>query len=101
MQLRICKMEEVPAGSMRQFDIKGHELIVAHINDRFFCLDARCTHAGAPLAEGDLNGDILTCPWHYSQFVVSDGSVLRGPANRHLKIYEMIIKDDQLFVVLK
>jgi nitrite reductase/ring-hydroxylating ferredoxin subunit len=100
MQLPICRLNEVPAGSMKQFDINGHELIIAHINDRFYCLDARCTHAGAPLAEGDLNGDILTCPWHYSQFVVSDGSVLRGPANASLKIYETIIKDDQLFVVL-
>lgn len=100
MLLRICKRDDVPAGSMKQFDLKEHEFLVVNVGDEFFCLDARCSHAGAPLAEGDLDGDILTCPWHYSQFMVSDGSVVRGPASDHLSIYEIIVRDGQLFIEL-
>jgi len=36
------------------------------VDGKFEWLDGRCTHAGAPLAEGSLNGEVLTCPWHYS-----------------------------------
>jgi hypothetical protein len=43
-------------------------------------VDGRFSHAGAPLAEIVLDGEVLTCPWHYAQFRISDGSVLRGPA---------------------
>jgi len=100
MLLRIGKKDDVPAGSMKQFDLKEREFLVVHIGDRFFCLDARCSHAGAPLVEGDLDGDILTCPWHYSQFMVSDGSVVRGPANSHLNLYDIIVREGQLFIEL-
>ncbi len=86
---------------MRQFDLDEREFLVIHIADRFYCLNARCTHAGAPLAEGDLEGDILTCPWHYSQFAVSDGSVLRGPANDPLDVFNILIRNGQLYIELE
>jgi nitrite reductase/ring-hydroxylating ferredoxin subunit len=86
---------------MKQFDLKDSELLVVNTGDRFYCLEARCTHAGAPLAEGNLDGDILTCPWHYSQFRVSDGSVVRGPANSPLNIYDITVRDGQLFIEFK
>ncbi len=61
------------AESMKQFDLKDHKFLIIRKVDQFYCLEARCTHAGAPLAEGNLDGDLLTCPWHYSQFRISDG----------------------------
>lgn len=39
-----------------------------------------CTHAGGPLNEGDLEGTCVTCPWHGSQFDLSNGAPLVGPA---------------------
>lgn len=98
---RICKKDDIPAGSMKQFDVKENEFLIVNTGEGIYCLDARCTHAGAPLAEGNLDGDVLTCPWHYSQFNVSDGSVVRGPANNPLNIYNITVRDGQLFVELK
>lgn len=71
--IRICKKDDVLAESMTQFDLKDHMFLIIRKVDQFYCQEARCTHAGAPLAEGNLDGDILTCPWHYSQFRISDG----------------------------
>jgi len=67
-------------------------------NKRFFCLQARCTHAGAPLAEGKLEDAILTCPWHGSKFRITDGEVVKGPAEKPLQIYKTIVKNDALYV---
>jgi nitrite reductase/ring-hydroxylating ferredoxin subunit len=39
-----------------------------------------CSHAGGPLNEGSLNGNVVTCPWHGSRFCVLDGAVKGGPA---------------------
>ena len=39
-----------------------------------------CTHLGGPLSEGELDGDVVTCPWHGSRFSLHDGSVRHGPA---------------------
>jgi nitrite reductase/ring-hydroxylating ferredoxin subunit len=39
-----------------------------------------CPHAGQQLSVGQLDGCVLTCPWHGSQFDLCAGSVARGPA---------------------
>ena len=48
----------------------------------------RCPHAGAPLSDGPLEANVVTCPRHGSQFDVLTGERLRGPADvgvfRHL-----------------
>ncbi len=98
MYMRLCSIADIPAGEMKQFDLKDAEFLVVSLNGTLYCLDGRCTHAGAPLAEGSLNEDILTCPWHYSKFKITDGSVIGGPANKPLRTYNTMINDGQLFV---
>ena len=98
LYLKLCDIEGIPPGEMKQFDLKDEEILVINLNGEFCCLGGRCSHAGAPLAEGHLDGEVLTCPWHYSQFKITDGSVLRGPANASLRVYKIEVKDGQLFV---
>ncbi len=82
MLLRLCAINNVSAGEMRQFDLRGAEILVANFEGRFYCLDARCSHAGAPLAEGSLQGETLTCPWHYSQFNITRWIGLERPGEQ-------------------
>ncbi|MBI2957974.1 MAG: Rieske 2Fe-2S domain-containing protein [Chloroflexi bacterium] len=96
--LRLCAASELPPGEMNQCDAKGKEFLVLNVDNRFYCLDARCTHAGAPLVEGTVKGLVLTCPWHYSRFRVSDGTVINGPAHDPLHSYNVMLKDGQLFI---
>lgn len=99
-QVKISKIDAIPAGELRQFIIEGHEILVINLNGQFYCMPARCTHAGAPLVEGEIRGDTLICPWHGSNFRVTDGSVLKGPAEKPLKIYHSIVEDNYLVVDL-
>ena len=74
------------------------EILVINLNGQFFCLDGRCSHAGAPVVEGELKGEVLICPWHGSQFNITTGAVLKGPAMRPLKIYKSIVNNDVIFI---
>jgi nitrite reductase/ring-hydroxylating ferredoxin subunit len=98
MQIKVCSVEIVPVGNMKQFYLSDSEILVVNFGGQIFCLDGRCTHAGAPLAEGTLAGEVLTCPWHGSQFKVTNGSVLRGPAEKQLKLYVSTVKDGFVFI---
>jgi nitrite reductase/ring-hydroxylating ferredoxin subunit len=95
---QLCAIDAVSKGELRQFNIENNEILVINLNDRLFCLAARCTHAGAPLVEGELSEDILTCPWHGSRFRVTDGSVVRGPAEKAIKTYKNQVQDGYIFV---
>jgi len=98
--VKACSVEFLSSGTIKQFYIRDCEVLLMNINHKFFCLDARCTHAGAPLEEGQLDGEVLTCPWHGSQFQVTDGKVIKGPAEKRLKTYPVNVKDDSVFIEL-
>ena len=98
MQVKVCNVDMVPMESMKQFYLSDLEILVVNFGGNFFCLDGRCTHAGAPLGEGTLTGEVLTCPWHGSQFKVTDGSVLRGPTEKPLKVYPSTVNDGSVFI---
>lgn len=48
-----------------------------------------CTHAGGPLDEGEFAGELVSCPWHGSQFCLRDGRPLEGPATMPLRTFEV------------
>ncbi len=100
MLVKLCDKKLLPVGDMKTFKVKGHEILAVNLGGNVCCLDGRCTHAGAPLAEGSLEGEVLTCPWHYSQFNVTNGRVLRGPAYKPLRTYRTEEKDDTICVEL-
>src|SRR3972149_10753080 len=100
MLVKVSSLDVFSAGNMKQFHVKDQEILIIKRDSQFFALDARCTHAGAPLEMGTLNGDTLTCPWHGSQFRITDGAVLRGPAEKALKTYAVTVKDNSVFIEL-
>jgi len=72
--LDIPPMED---GSLRELNLDGREIVLARINGQYFAADYRCPHRGGQLHRGTLNGSIVTCPRHGSQFDLKDGSVIR------------------------
>lgn len=73
-------------------------LVLVRRGDVVHALRETCSHAGGPLAEGQLDGDRITCPWHASVFRVSDGSVVHGPAGTRLTTYAARINEGQVEV---
>jgi nitrite reductase/ring-hydroxylating ferredoxin subunit len=98
MLVKLCKASVLSIGELVSFRIREHEVLVVNLGSKIVCLDGRCTHAGAPLVEGTLEGEVLTCPWHYSQFNVVTGEVIRGPAGEPLRSYRTEQKDGAVFI---
>ena len=73
-------------------------LVLVRRGDVVFALKETCSHAGGPLSQGSLEGDIITCPWHASAFRLSDGAVRHGPAATRQVTYRARISDDQVEV---
>ena len=73
----LLKKDDLKSGQMKGYTTGGREVFVARVGDQFFAADNRCPHFGAKLAEGKLEGTILTCPRHASQFDLKDGHVVR------------------------
>jgi 3-phenylpropionate/trans-cinnamate dioxygenase ferredoxin subunit len=75
--LTVATVTEVKPGTMKKIIVEGNEFLLARIKDVFYCTDAYCPHLGGDLSQGRLNGKVLTCPLHHSQFDISNGRVIR------------------------
>lgn len=78
--LRAARKDEIPAGSIREFQVDGKTLAIANVDGKFFAIDNTCLHRGGPLAQGPLQGKVVTCPWHAWQYDVTTGKVVQNPA---------------------
>jgi nitrite reductase/ring-hydroxylating ferredoxin subunit len=72
---RVANKKDIKEGSLLGVEIEGNNIVLAMINGQVFAMDAICSHQGAPLEEGTLEGYNLTCPWHYAVFDVRNGKV--------------------------
>jgi 3-phenylpropionate/trans-cinnamate dioxygenase ferredoxin component len=84
------RVSDVPPGSAL---LVGH-VAVFNVDGRLCATQNECTHRQGPLNEGKLDGSTVTCPLHGSQFDVSTGAVLRGPATEPLKTYTVVVEGD-------
>jgi nitrite reductase/ring-hydroxylating ferredoxin subunit/uncharacterized membrane protein len=73
-------------------------LVLVRRGDVVHALKETCSHAGGPLSEGELRGDSIVCPWHFSHFRLSDGAVDHGPATTRQVAYRARINGDQVEV---
>ncbi len=72
---RVANKMDIKEGSLAGVELEGNKIVLAMINGQIFAIDAVCSHKGAPLEEGKLEGYNLTCPWHYAVFDVRNGKV--------------------------
>ncbi len=78
--VRVGRREDFPEGQMRRVEAGGLPVLVVRRMGLLQAIGAACSHAGGPLEQGTLEGDVVTCPWHGSRFSCSDGRVRGGPA---------------------
>ncbi|HET8979295.1 MAG TPA: Rieske 2Fe-2S domain-containing protein [Solirubrobacteraceae bacterium] len=86
----VGRVDQTPAGPIALYHLAGRLWAAADV----------CPHAGASLCEGELNGDVITCPRHGSQFRVTDGARVRGPADVAVRTFPVVIEAGDAFVEL-
>jgi nitrite reductase/ring-hydroxylating ferredoxin subunit len=96
----VAKVGDIPEGEIRAFEIGGEDVAIANVDGSFFAFNDECTHAGCSLAEGDLDGTTVTCACHGSEFDVTSGDVLGGPAMEPVDSYEVTVEGDDIRVEL-
>lgn len=89
---------DLPENKLTRADANGFPVLLLKRNGRISAIAERCSHAGGPLSEGQLDGDAVTCPWHRSRFDVSTGDVIDGPATHPQPCFEARINNGQVEV---
>lgn len=92
----LCLASELANGQARRVLIGTHPVAVFRIDDRFHVTDDTCTHGFASLAEGDIEGCRVFCPWHGGAFDITTGAPVAQPCTVALKTYACSVRDGRV-----
>lgn len=73
----VGEVNQLADGAMKEVTVDSHKILIARVGDRFYATDSRCSHMGGRLAQGKLEGTVVTCPKHGSRFDLMNGSVVQ------------------------
>jgi nitrite reductase/ring-hydroxylating ferredoxin subunit len=97
----VGKASDVLPGQVKQFQLgDGTQICIANVDGTLYAIGGECTHQGGPLGEGELDGTVVTCPWHGSRFDVTSGAVVGPPASEPEPKFEVQITGDELQVAV-
>ena len=75
----VAKTDDVADGDMIEVTLDERAVAIAHVGGSFYAIAGECPHQGGPIAQGDLEGTVVTCPWHNFRFDVKNGRTLDPP----------------------
>lgn len=98
-RVRVAAAGELATGEARVVEVEGRELALFNVDGIYHCIENACPHRGGPLGEGDLDGRVVSCPWHAWRWDVTTGANTNNPAVR-VAAYPVSIEDGAVFVEL-
>jgi nitrite reductase/ring-hydroxylating ferredoxin subunit len=96
--VKIAAVKEVLPGRAAAFTVEGERIALFNVDGTYYAIADTCTHASAPLSEGEVQGTKVTCPWHGAEFDLTTGTVLGPPAYEGVRSYKVVVEGDDIKV---
>lgn len=95
---KVARTNDLENGAMKQVSVGETDVLLANLDGKFYAVGAKCTHYGAPLAQGTISEGKVICPWHHACFEVKEGKQLEPPGLDSLPRFEVREEGGDVFV---
>lgn len=96
--VKVIPQTALADGEHTVVDVDGVDVAVFKIDGEFYAIEDVCSHDGAEIASGELDGDEIICPRHGARFCVKTGAVKAPPAYEDIPCFAVKIEDGVVFV---
>lgn len=97
--VRVAGIADVQPGHGMVAEVNGKTVAVFNVDGAFHVVDNTCLHRGGPLGEGEVEGSVVTCPWHGWQFNVATGACVNNPSGK-VAVYQVKIEGSDVKALL-
>jgi nitrite reductase/ring-hydroxylating ferredoxin subunit len=94
----VAAESDLQEGKMVKVELENRPIVLLKHDDGIHAFEGTCPHYGCDLWEGRLDGHIVTCPCHGSQFDVTDGHLVHGPATSPVPSYQVSVRQGRVRV---
>jgi nitrite reductase (NADH) small subunit len=95
--VRAAKKSDLPPGKICEVQVGDKSVALANVDGKLCAINGICLHQAGPLGEGELDGEIVTCPWHGWQYDITTGKVA-GDASLGVETYPVEVRGEDIFV---
>jgi 3-phenylpropionate/trans-cinnamate dioxygenase ferredoxin subunit len=96
--VRACSVAEVRPGEALAVSVEDVAVAVVRDGEDWYAVYDECSHAAVPLSEGDVEGNLIECWLHGSQFDMRTGKPTSLPATEPVAIYPVRVDGDDVLV---
>jgi nitrite reductase (NADH) small subunit/3-phenylpropionate/trans-cinnamate dioxygenase ferredoxin subunit len=97
--VRAATVDQIPEDEGFVVEIKGREIAIFCCSGQYYAVENSCPHRGGPVAEGELENETITCPWHAWPFDLRTGECTINSAAK-LQTFQVQLQDGQVFIAL-
>jgi len=97
--IKVATVSQIAPGTGMVANVNDKEVAVFNVDGTFYAIDNVCKHRGGPLGEGELEGDMVTCPWHAWQYNVKSGNCLTKEGIK-MDTYEVQVEGDDVKIAI-
>ncbi|WP_442499204.1 non-heme iron oxygenase ferredoxin subunit [Methylobacter sp. sgz302048] len=96
--INVIDQKALAEGEHIVVDVDGTDVAVFKIEGQFYAIEDVCTHDGAEIASGKLEGCEIICPRHGARFCVKTGAVKSPPAYEDIDTFPVRIENGKVQV---
>ncbi len=94
--IKVAQKGDIPPGKSVSVEVNGQQVALFNFDGTYYAIGDTCTHRGGPLSEGDLDGKVVSCPWHGATFDVTTGDVQSPPAPEGVGRFEIQVDGEEI-----
>jgi len=98
--VKVATSGELAPGQAKKAEVVGKTIALFNLGGTYHAIADTCTHRGGPLSEGEVEGHVVTCPWHGAKFDITSGEVLGPPAPAGVASYPTRVNGSDIEVEL-
>ena len=95
---RVTKTENIPPLEGRCVTLRGIEMAIFNLKDRFVTIENRCPHKGGPLCDGIVSGTAVVCPLHGWKFDLDSGAAIMASLPVCVATFPTIVENGVILV---
>jgi nitrite reductase (NADH) small subunit len=97
--VKLATLGELPPGGALEVEHEDRVYALFNVDGVISAIDGLCPHQGGPLADGQVVGTTVSCPWHGWQFDIQTG---KSPLGAKIKqdVFEVKIEGQDVLVAV-
>ena len=95
---RVAATGDVSEEEPIRVQVGEEDIAIYNVAGDFHATSNICTHAYASMVDGFQEGEEIECPLHEGRFNIKTGEALCAPVTDALKVFEVKVEDDDIFV---